>query len=70
MAKQRTVTGAYSDENFNDSSKDKIRNVDWGPYEGSATPRARQLPNIDRDNSMGSGPVSESSVSYRPRKMD
>jgi hypothetical protein len=34
MGRQRTITGAYSDSNFNDGSKDKIRNVDVGPAEG------------------------------------
>jgi hypothetical protein len=54
MGKQRTECGAYSDENFNDGSKDKIRNVDWGPYEGNATPRNTTV-NVDsnRYNDIG-----------------
>jgi len=32
MGKQRTYAGAFSDENFNDNGKDKIRNAGAGPY--------------------------------------
>jgi hypothetical protein len=34
----RTSCGAYSEESFGDRGKDKIRNVTWGPYEGSPPP--------------------------------
>lgn len=42
MSKQRTQCGAYSAESA-DFGKDKIRNVDWGPYERNATPPVRAL---------------------------
>jgi hypothetical protein len=43
MSKQRTECGAYSDESFNDGSKDKITNVKWGPYEGNSVPPVKNL---------------------------
>jgi hypothetical protein len=49
-SKERTVTGAYSDENFNDGSKDKIRNVDWGPVEGNKTPPVLDVSGLDSDS--------------------
>jgi hypothetical protein len=67
-SKQRTVTGAYSDENFNDGSKDKIRNVDWGPFEGNSTPKNINATYIDTDDSVGSGPVgSGRNIGHKPR---
>jgi hypothetical protein len=70
-SKQRTVTGAYSEDSFGDNGPDKIRNVDWGPYEGNAVPRVGNLKYIDADNSIGAGSVDDGrSVGHKPRKLD
>jgi hypothetical protein len=50
-SKQRTVTGAYSEQDFGDTGKDKIRNVSWGPYEGNSTPPVLNVSGyLDRAN--------------------
>jgi hypothetical protein len=60
MAKQRTVTGSYSESSFGGKgSKDKIRNVDYGPAEGVVkNPYSiKSFSHIDGDLVRGSGPV-------------
>ena len=47
MGKQRTYAGAYSDENFNDNGKDKIRNAGAGPYASYPGRKPNQYVNDD-----------------------
>jgi hypothetical protein len=58
MAKQRTVTGAYSAGDVNNHNKDKIRNVDLGPVSGMRDIKSYASV-IDRDQPNGgfSGPI-------------
>ena len=47
MGKQRTYAGAYSDENFNDNGKDRIRNAGAGPYASYPSRTPNQYVNSD-----------------------
>jgi hypothetical protein len=55
-SKQRTVTGAYSEQSFGDNGPDRIRSADWGCYEGNSTPPVRALDAdylVDKQNFSG-----------------
>ena len=47
MGKQRTYAGAYSDNDFNDNGKDKIRNAGAGPYASYPGRKPNQYVNDD-----------------------